>query len=161
MLILNQLLLRGTELEKEVQIQQVGNVFSHLLPPTVETLTCYLQGEYGGGLAVFLLLLIKLQLCCWQAVNSCEAGIGWALLVCVCGWCAHMVLSGVGDSLPRNCCCFKFLPRNYCCLKFQQSWNWTKQALPCGCACGKGKSDDTRGKINFHVLEVCQKKLQK
>lgn len=62
------------------------------------------------------------------------------------------VVSGVGDCLPRNCCCFKFLPRNCCCLKFWQSWNWTKQALPCACACGKGKSDVTRGKINFYVF---------
>lgn len=80
--------------------------------------------------------------------------------LCVCGWCAHVVLTGAGDSLPRNCCCCEFLPRNCYCLKFQQSWNWTKQALPWGCACGKGKSDVTRGKINFHVLEVCLTKLQ-
>lgn len=57
------------------------------------------------------------------------------------------VVSGVGDCLPRNCCC----------LKFWQSWNRTKQALPC--ACGKGKSDVTRGKINFYVFGGLSKEI--
>lgn len=77
--------------------------------------------------------------------------------LCVCRWCAHLVLSGLGDSLPGNCWCFKYLPRKCCCLKFQQSWNRTKQALPFGCACGKGKADV---KISFHVFGSLSKEIR-
>lgn len=58
------------------------------------------------------------------------------------------VLNGVDDSLSRNRCWFKF----------QQSWDWTKQVLHFGSACGKGNLLLPETKLNSMSSGACLKK---
>lgn len=140
----------------------MGHVSSRLLLPAVEKLpTCYLLGEYGGGLGVFLLLLLMLWLCCGQGVSSCEAGISWALFVCVCRWCA------AGLWVGWVTVCLETAVALSSCLETAVAWNsgrvGTGPSKHCPVAVPVVKANLTlpEAKLISMSLEACVKKLQK